>query len=339
MISIIVPIYNTSNRLEHCVKSLTAQTYTDIEILLINDGSTDDSAEICDNLAKNDKRIKVFHKENGGVCSARNLGIDMSSGDYIMFADSDDWLELNAVQTLYDNLITNASDISICAFFMDYKYNSEVFKIQETVYAFDSLFKMPESIDGIETILCTIWNKLYKRSVISGIQYPSKIKFGEDFIFNVRVFKNIGSISIVNIPLYHYDCSYQSSAVNKFYIEYDMYIKAMEKELNNLSAHLKINNEFFEHFITERWSYAIQSCFNSNLSLNKKTEVINNWFKSVTSLQLDNLILLNDDCKGIYIAIKNGGNIKTEINKLIIKRKIQSIIIKVKRTVKGMLKK
>ena len=104
LISIIVPVYNAHEFLEECVASLTGQTYENIEVLLINDGSTDDSASLCDSLAEKDSRIRVFHKENGGTHTARNLGLEQAKGEYVMFSDPDDWFDLNTIETLVQEI-------------------------------------------------------------------------------------------------------------------------------------------------------------------------------------------------------------------------------------------
>ena len=104
MISIIVPVYNVQDYLDRCVKSIVGQTYTDTEIILVDDGSTDNSGNMCDKWAERDQRIKVIHKENGGLSSARNAGIDKANGDYISFIDSDDYIEDSMMQTLWNKV-------------------------------------------------------------------------------------------------------------------------------------------------------------------------------------------------------------------------------------------
>ena len=111
MISVIVPVYNTEKYLDRCIQSILAQTYTDFELLLIDDGSTDLSGEICDKYAEQDSRVKVFHKENGGVSSARNLGLDKANGDWVTFVDADDWVTTLYLNNLSDN--TNSADFVV----------------------------------------------------------------------------------------------------------------------------------------------------------------------------------------------------------------------------------
>ena len=116
LVSIIVPVYNLEKYIEKCVRSLLQQTYTNVEIILVDDGSRDESGEICDRLASEDSRIKVIHKENGGLSSARNCGIENATGEYIMFVDGDDFISELMVEKLYVALKDNCADISVCCF-------------------------------------------------------------------------------------------------------------------------------------------------------------------------------------------------------------------------------
>ena len=110
-VSIIIPVYNTKKYLEQCVFSIVEQTYQNIEILLVDDGSTDGTSDLCDEIAKKDSRVRVIHKTNGGAATARNLGIDEATGEYVMFVDSDDWLDTDAVENLVEHADKNNTDV------------------------------------------------------------------------------------------------------------------------------------------------------------------------------------------------------------------------------------
>ena len=114
LISVIVPVYKVEKYLERCVKSICAQTYQNLEIVLVDDGSPDQCGEMCDMFAKQDSRIRVVHKENGGLSDARNAGLDVMTGDYVGFVDSDDWIEPDMYQVLYERLIKEKAEISCC---------------------------------------------------------------------------------------------------------------------------------------------------------------------------------------------------------------------------------
>ena len=118
-ISIIIPVYNVESYLERCVDSVLAQTFEDFEVILVNDGSTDNSPEICDEYLTVDNRIKIIHKDNGGLSSARNSGLDIAKGRYIMFVDSDDWIERNMCQLLYDRIVNTECEMICCELFYE----------------------------------------------------------------------------------------------------------------------------------------------------------------------------------------------------------------------------
>jgi len=219
LISVIVPVYNIAAYLDKCVKSLLAQTFENIEIILVDDGSTDGSGELCDGLKKTDKRIKVFHKENGGVSSARNMGLMNASGNLIGFCDGDDYVEPNMYKTLYDNMQDANADISHCAFQYVKKDKTIPFYGTGKKEILDRTKGVCEIIYGnyIEPSLCT---KLYKRSVVESISFDSEIKFNEDLLFNVRAFLNCEKSVFEDIVLYNYVSRENSAAVNAVWGEF-----------------------------------------------------------------------------------------------------------------------
>lgn len=177
LISIIVPVYNVSAYLHRCVDSILAQTYNNLEIILVNDGSTDNSGIICDNYALIDPRIKVIHKENGGLSSARNAGVEIAKGKYLGFVDSDDWIMPDMYEHLYLMLMQYQSDISISACVRckstqegaNLVSNPKSFSM--TVYSQEEYIKKFMKIDS-QTIEYYAWNKLYKKELLTKEQYP-----------------------------------------------------------------------------------------------------------------------------------------------------------------------
>src|SRR5690554_2285343 len=119
LISIIVPVYNVEQYIEKCMVSILSQTYRNIEIILIDDGSTDNSGNLCDTYSAIDPRVKVIHKKNGGISSARNSGLEVAMGEYIGFVDPDDWIETNMYESMYSNIKRNNSEICICNYIID----------------------------------------------------------------------------------------------------------------------------------------------------------------------------------------------------------------------------
>lgn len=181
LISVVVPIYNVENFLEKCVDSILSQTYSNLEIILINDGSQDNCLKICRNYELKDSRIIVIDKKNGGLSSARNAGIDKATGKYIMFIDSDDYIEKNMVEKLYNNISLNDADISICNFFFTYKNENKRNKaILNTTIDDESKFSYLYGKYSLQTIIS--WNKLYKKELFNEIRYPDGLIHEDQYI-------------------------------------------------------------------------------------------------------------------------------------------------------------
>lgn len=203
LISIIVPVYNVDKYLEKCVDSIINQTYKNIEIILVNDGSTDGSGQVCDYLAKKDSRIAVYHKENGGVSSARNLGLDNAQGDYIGFIDSDDYIDPDMYESLYDDLKKYNVDISMCGLYHVYanKKDEQVDKVQN--YIINSNDAINLVLDGKFSAV-TPGNKLYKKSLFLGIRYDLNISIAEDALMIIKLLEQCRLISINTEKKYYY---------------------------------------------------------------------------------------------------------------------------------------
>lgn len=218
LITIIVPIYKAQKYVKHCVNSILKQSYDNFELLLIEDGSPDNSLKICTRLASQDNRIRVIHKENGGVSSARNRGIVEAEGEFIFFCDADDWIEKNTLEYLYDALKTGA----------DFSYGkvTSVFGVKRTMSGpqKSATYSISEELfdcDAFEDLLNVIgpWGKLYKTSIIKekNILFDEKIAYGEDRIFLWEYLKNCNKIVAVNENVYFYSQLNAGSACNKYY--------------------------------------------------------------------------------------------------------------------------
>jgi len=177
LISIIVPVYNVEQYLSRCLESLLSQTYQNIEIILVNDGSTDSSGKLCDVYAIKDLRVKVIHKQNGGLSSARNTGLTVAKGKYVGFVDSDDWVTHDAYEYLYSLLIEANADLSISGFIRCHSYDEidskelkkDGFSVKE--YSQSEYMKKFMKIDS-QSIEYYAWNKLYRRDLLLDEQYP-----------------------------------------------------------------------------------------------------------------------------------------------------------------------
>lgn len=250
-ISIIVPIFNSDTTLDRCINSIINQTYKNIEIILVDDGSTDNSAEKCDEYLKIDSRIKVIHKQNGGVSSARNIGLSHATGDYIAFVDSDDYVENNMYELLIKCIEKNKSDIAISNVFFETPEKSIVHNYEHSDFNFNKE-NYPENSYFIKSISGYVCNKLYSRDMIyyddeSFISFNSDICIGEDDLFNYEIFDKNSEIkySYIDIRLYHYILNNSSATNKKFNLKKLSYFDAKEKEINMLEFY-KISNDFLK---------------------------------------------------------------------------------------------
>ncbi|MBQ8782819.1 MAG: glycosyltransferase family 2 protein [Clostridia bacterium] len=172
LISVIVPVYNVEKYIDRCVTSIVEQTYENLEIILVDDGSPDNSGALCDEWAKKDSRIKVFHKENGGLSDARNAGTKLATGEYITYIDSDDYILPEYVEHLYRNIILHSADISCCDFQKVYNYTTNFDNTTEDIQCIsgrDSCLKMFEE-DGVYFVIAPC--KLYKIDIVREYEFP-----------------------------------------------------------------------------------------------------------------------------------------------------------------------
>ena len=198
MISVIVPVYQVQEYLEPCLDSIVNQTYQNLEIILIDDGSTDNSGVICDKYAGNDSRIKVIHKRNGGLSSARNVGLRIAEGDLIGFVDSDDWIEPDMYSYLQSVLSENSADIVTCAIVTD----NLTFK-QNTMTVLDKESALKSLLLDGSKIGNSMWNKLFTRNVWEGISFPEGMIMEDAATIHKCILKT-NKIVITEYPCYHY---------------------------------------------------------------------------------------------------------------------------------------
>ena len=204
LISIIVPIYNVEAYLEKCIKSIVDQTYTNLEIILVDDGSPDQCGIMCDRWAAKDNLINVIHKKNGGLSDARNSGLAMASGEYICFVDSDDWINLRYVELLYTAINKFQVPIAACDVTPFYEGNNIAVDIEEPIS-----YGVYTSEGAIETLIngthfrAVAWNKLIHRDLLLGEEFPVG-KLHEDEFFSYRILAKAEKLAYVDVPLYYY---------------------------------------------------------------------------------------------------------------------------------------
>ena len=203
-ISIIVPIYNVQRYLKECIESLIKQTYENIEIILVNDGSTDNSGKICDHYALRDNRIKVVHQKNGGVSCARNTGLRYSTGDYIGFVDPDDWIDEKIYERMLEVLKINNSSISMCSYIYE-DGDSELNElkpdlVEQNLSSDDLISKLFVTNSFYYTILC---NKLYRADLWNGIKFPEGYVHEDEAVIHI-IYDRCDQMSTISNEYYHY---------------------------------------------------------------------------------------------------------------------------------------
>lgn len=196
LISIIVPVYNVQDYVLKCLASLKRQEYSNIEIVVVDDGSTDDSGSICDDFAKKEKNVQVFHKKNGGLSSARNYGLKKSKGEIVAFVDSDDYVKKEYISDMYEKMRQEQADIVVCG------YNLEKPEIDKTLSGDEATVRLLTRQLNIDILA---WNKLYKKDLFlkNNIWFPEGENH-EDLLTTYKVYSKAKSVSYINKSLYQY---------------------------------------------------------------------------------------------------------------------------------------
>lgn len=228
-VSVVIPVYNTKKYLEECVYSVTQQTFDNLEILLVDDGSTDGSAELCDRIAAEDCRVRVIHKQNGGAATARNVGIDEAKGEYVMFLDSDDWLNINAIEVLVGHADAHMTDVIRFNYVREFEDKQLVKKntfLKEQVYSGNECVNVCRQILGLTgsefahpenmNFLASCGFNMYKRELLTdaGIRFIPIQDIGSfvDGLFNFAVFFHVKRFEFVDKPFYHYRKTNETAA-------------------------------------------------------------------------------------------------------------------------------
>lgn len=202
LISVIVPVYKAEPYLDQCVQSIVSQTYANLEIILVDDGSPDHCPAMCDAWAEKDGRVQVIHKENGGVSSARNAGLDTATGDYITFVDADDWLEPAAVEILLEQAVSTGADIVVGNYYFDYvdERSAQALTAENQIWKQDEIVRA-YVMDHIRPEAC---NKLYTGASIGNLRFDPSIGYGEDLLFNYYALSKARVVAQTDVCCYHY---------------------------------------------------------------------------------------------------------------------------------------
>lgn len=246
MISVIVPIYNTEKYLDKCITSIVNQTHKNLEIILVDDGSTDSSLEICRSWAKKDSRIVVLHKENGGQGSARNMALDIAKGDYIGFVDSDDWIEANMYEVLYANLLKYDADISCCK-------GTTVKNLDGKI----KVYNQPDIMLAHQTleIKQSPCDKIYKKDLFDDVRFP-KSRAYEDCATIYKLLAKSKVVVDINLAYYHYELR-ENSTMTRAFDERKLYLITAYKEMYDF---YKENYPQYADMVNVKLVGAVQYC-------------------------------------------------------------------------------
>lgn len=254
-ISIIVPVYKAEKYLRTCINSILNQTFVEFEVLLINDGSPDKSGEICDEYALIDKRIKVFHKVNGGVSSARQCGLINTIGEYVIHVDPDDWIEPNMLTELYQKAIEDSSDMVICDYLVENHQEDSIKYIKQEPSTLDHNVVLKELFGHLHGSCC---NKLVRRSCFEkfNVSYPLELSHCEDLYVNVLLLLNNIKITYLPKAYYHYIIGNNENSLTTFYnkntYQHDLYKKEIFCTLFKNHVLMETCNDFFIYSLVKR---------------------------------------------------------------------------------------
>lgn len=277
-ISVIVPIYNNEKYLKECIESIIEQSYMETEIILVDDGSTDKCPQICDEYAKKSNKIKVIHKKNGGVSSARNNGIAEATGEWISFVDSDDWIEPTYLEEMINAANKNKADIALCGYKRVASNDEKICwsNYNKVITSKEYLINCLNPQTGFG--FCHM--KLIKKDKIQNIKFDEKLKVGEDALFNIELSKNVETAVYVNKYLYNYRIN-MSSAVKKFDKDYpEKYIKSMKKISNYIEKNTENNNDIqqnlYDFIAFHVLLIAVNYCYNPENNRNGGKKSLSN---------------------------------------------------------------
>lgn len=242
-LSVVVPVYKVEKFLSRCIDSLLAQDYENIEVVLVDDGSPDRCPEICDRYAKADKRVKVVHKCNGGLCSARNAGIDVSTGDYITFVDSDDWVENNAYTPLISYMSDNQLDIigGVYRYVRPWKVEDKVLQkaTDESVRELSPEQALNELYFGAQQFApmsIMVWNKIYRKELFDDLRFPEGY-IHEDVFMTPLLLDKAKRIGCMDHLMYNYNIHLGAASTS-----------GMDVSLHKVESSIEMNRRVFVHF-------------------------------------------------------------------------------------------
>lgn len=329
-VSVIVPIYNAEQYLKRCINSIINQTYKNIEIILIDDGSEDNSFKICNEFAKKDGRINLICQRNSGVSVARNNGLNVCNGDYILFVDSDDYLELDCLETCLK--IINMYDLDILKFGFVKELNLYKKKNKFNVLVNECIFKEEYNEKIYSYVLktpdcCNIWNAIIKKDICTHKRFNKNLTMGEDYLFFINCLVDSKKIYFLDKSFYHYIINDESITHN---FDFEKNIKKLE---NSLYVNKKVQDILNFNGYYQKNDYIIQD--SKNILGNLEICIMNQNYKNYCSYinSIKNNTLLNKKIVFLYDKLSR----KTRL--LLNKSRFYFILIKIKSNLKLIIKK
>lgn len=335
LISIIIPVYKTELYLPYCIESVIAQTYRELEIILVDDGSPDHCPEICDDYAKRDTRICVIHKENGGVSSARNAGLESANGEYVCFVDSDDCVPQNGIALLYEAISRTDCQYAAGVCQIDgRKKNKNTIDKQKIIYFQENPEELLEYLTRSGSY--SPYAKIFSMDIIRDhfVRFDPALKCSEDALMIRQYMRYCTRICLTPHVVYSYNTQNQNSLSKKRYQDYCMYFAEKMKALDMLADILPITENQKNQFLNQRAVHGLKISINHYLSnwdrlqdqmklINKAVNVMDPW---LFLAKLDNCFYLNKWWLRVCRLIK-----ERNVNYLIFYLRIESIIVSIKR--------
>ena len=330
LISIVVPIFNVEKYLEKCIETIINQTYRNIEIILVDDGSLDNSGKMCDEYQKKDTRIKVIHKENGGLSDARNAGIKKAQGKYIAFLDADDYVDFTMYERLYDIVKKENAEIGISGYSRINEANKEIPYFldvekynKDRSFLYNMIGTLPTDTEDINVGM-SVWKCLYNLDIIkeNEIYFKSeRVYISEDIIFQIEYFEFVNRVGLVKEPLYKY--RYNESSLSKKYrkdrFEKQKILYLKEKSMLEEKGWL---NDELRNRLNRTFLMKTKACIKAEVVGNKENKKTRQ--KNIKSILNDELLI-----KIIKEYPTKKINIKSKIYILIMKFKLSKILYKI----------
>ena len=314
MVSIIIPVYNVEKYLSECLDSVVNQTYKNLQIIVVDDGSTDSSGKICDEYAEKDNRITVIHQKNAGAANAKNTGLDNVKGDYLAFIDSDDWVELNWIETMVTALEKYGVDVVECGFdnvFVDAVEEGKVYKDGKVLTTEDYFKQYNENWVSV-----IFWNKLFKSHLSSNIRFRKERRCIDDEFYTYKVVSNGKSMVRISNVLYHYrqrKSSAAHSSKNLLQITDDNLDVLVERYKWIVKRFKELRKLYLSHDIDTLMFYANNFLFNEQLI--RKHKIISSFYLKECLLHLPNKLTVYNAFRNRFTKKSNYCTSKQERNK------------------------